>query len=173
MTSWIDAIKKCLDFSISDDENRPNLNGVFYDSSTGQAVSTNGHTLTATKLYYCSELADKIIGDNRLIKSKYPRWQYVIPHKLPNSIRITILKDMVRKGKSQKDRVVYFDGADFHFEKPLQYKFAIDSAFLKPLIGCENITLCYSDSDLSPIKFQLSTGDDNIFIIMPLNADKF
>jgi DNA polymerase III sliding clamp (beta) subunit (PCNA family) len=173
MTSWMDTIKKCLDFSISDDETRLSITGVFYDPETCQAVSTNGHVLTATKLYYCAELANMIIGDNRFIPLEFPRWQMIVPTKKLNSVKVNIYKDLIRKGKLPKDRVLYFDGTCFHIEKIEGYKFAVDSSLLKPLIGCENITLCYSDNNLGPIKFQLSTGDDNVYIVIPLNADKF
>ena len=45
-----DLIEKCLKFSISKDETRRHLNGVYYDSSTLNAVSTDEYILTKSRL---------------------------------------------------------------------------------------------------------------------------
>ena len=74
-----DLVEKCLKFSISKGETRVCLNGVYYDSSTLNAVSTDGYILTKSSFMYMPELSGLIVNykDMTIIRREYLNWRPV------------------------------------------------------------------------------------------------
>ena len=161
-------IDKCLRATISTDETRPYLNGVYFDSKDQRAVSTNGFAMTISESMYDGELADKIVNfkEMRVIQREYLKYQSVIPAKTDHTAVVTIGKNVDIKQRRAEYKAYFVAGEFIISNKVIEgYMFALDPKYLKPLIG---YTLEVKfDGELQPIMFTLKEGD-SYYIVMPM-----
>ena len=167
-----DLVMKCLKFSISKDETRLHLNGVYYNSKDLEAVSTDGYILTASKILYKPEFKDLIVDFNNMttIDREYLKYQAVIPKKFNTEFEIYIPKDAVIKGKNQRDYHAYITKEAeliISRETPKEFLVKLNTHFLKPLQGYK--LKVGINGELNPIKFEL-IEDDSYYIVMPMKA---
>ena len=165
-------IEKCLKFSISKDETGFILNGVYYDDSTLDAVSTDGYILTKSRLMYMPELANLIVNytDMTIIRRDYLKWQSVIPNKFEHNVVVNFPKnDSVIKGKNQREYGAFILNDSrlvISSNVPENALVKLNPHFLKPLQG---YTLEVGlNGPLNPIRVSLDGTEDNIYIIMPM-----
>ncbi len=194
-----DLVSACRKHSMSKDETRSYLMGVYFDKEEKVCVSTNGHILTKSKILYCDELAGLIVmPDYTVNKREFPKWQGVIPSKCDFEAVFSIEAKHILKGKIPQDRTVYFKGRDvsqgeISLERTMDFDFALDSEFLKPLVGHalkfgwnQSCTKQYNRSgeriddkfcpSLSPVIVRLGhefgeNYNEEIYIIMPIKAE--
>ena len=152
-------IEKCLKFSISKDETRPSLNGVYYDDSTLDAVSSDGYILTKGRLMYMPELSGLIVDykNMTIIRRDYLNWKPIIPNKFEHNVVVNFPKnDSVIKGKNQKEYGAFIlnDGRlVISSNVPENTLVKLNPHFLKPLQG---YTLEVGLNDpLNPIRVSL------------------
>ena len=165
-------IDNCLKFSISKDETRYYLQGVYFDPKLKNAVSTDGYIMTYSQEKYDEELSDKIIDFNNMqvIKKEYLKYSSVIPKKFDNSEYVKIDKnEAIKNQRHVKIKAFYVKNKGFIFAESIneEYEFAINPYFLKPLIGY-TLTMEYSGK-YNPIRFTLKDGD-SYYIIMPIRV---
>lgn len=167
------VVKKCLKFSISKDETRVHLNGVYFNSEEKEAVSTDGYILTVSKTLYENSFADYIVDFENMtvINREYLNYKPVIPNKFEHNLDISIPKqDPIIKGKNQREYRLYIlkDGKIEISKEPSQdYLVALNPHFFKPLQGCT--VKVGINGQLNPIKVEL-IENDSYYIIMPLRA---
>ena len=163
--------KKCLESTISKDEIRLNLNGVYFDPKEQQAVSTNGYAMTISKSLYEADFADKIVNFKNMstIKREFLRYSSVIPKKSQHSEYVRIGENVNVKQKRAELKAYFIKDVGFEIAKDYtgEYEFAIDPKFLKPLIGY-TLKVEYNGK-LQPIMFTLEE-DDSYYIVMPMKA---
>ncbi len=164
-------VNDSLKFSISKDETRLNLNGVYYDPKLEQAVSTNGFIMTYSKQKYIPELADKIVDfkDMSIISRDFLKYSAVIPVKFKESEIVNISKALIVKQKRPIMKAFYVKGKGFILSEIAldSYEFAINPEFLKPLVG---YTLEFEwNNDLAPIRVTL-LENDSYYNIMPMKV---
>ena len=167
-----DLVEKCLKFSISKDETRVYLNGVYYDSSTLNAVSTDGYILTKSSFMYMPELSDLIVNykDMTIIRMDYVEWESVIPKNFEHNITVKFPKnDTVIKGRDQNEYGAFIlnDGRlVISSNTPENAIVKLNPHFLKPLQG---YTLEVGlNGPSNPIRVSLDGTDSNIYFIMPI-----
>jgi hypothetical protein len=164
-------VNDSLKFSISKDETRRQLMGVYFDSKEGNAVSTNGYIMTYSKHKYDAELADKIIDftDMSVIKREFLKYSAVIPKSFKNKTTVIITKNLYLKQKGVQIKAYFtLDNGFVLSSTPLEnYEFVINPEFLKPLIGY-TLELEYNGK-LEPIRVTL-IEQDSYYIIMPLKV---
>lgn len=90
---------------VSNDEIRPAMCGIFYDS--GFKVASDMHVLVAVKSDYDETMEHHIIGKDGLdIIHPYPKWQCILPTKDEDSQVLTIdtdaVYDAVRRQKAER-----------------------------------------------------------------------
>jgi DNA polymerase III sliding clamp (beta) subunit (PCNA family) len=167
----VKLINDCLKFSISKDETRPNLNGVYFDSKGENAVSTDGYIMTCSKHKYDAELADKIVNfkDMSIVKREFLKYDAIIPKKFKNKATVIITKGLYVKQKRVEIKAYFtLENGFILSSTPLEnYEFAINPEFLKPLIG-NTLDLEYNGA-LAPIRFTL-VDQDSYYIIMPMKG---
>lgn len=163
-------IDKCLRATISTDETRVNLQGVYFDSKDQRAVSTNGCAMTISESMYDAELADKIVNfkEMRVVQQEYVKYQSVIPTKTKHTAVVTIGKNVDIKQRRVEYKAYFVAGEFIISNKVVDgYMFALDPKYLKPLIG---YTLEVKfDGELQPIMFTLKE-DDSYYIVMPMKV---
>lgn len=164
-------ITDCLKFSISKDETRPNLNGVYFDPKAENAVSTNGYIMTYSRHKYDDALKDRIIDfkDMRVIKREFLKYEAAIPKVFAKSELVNIRKDLVVKQRRVTVKAYYVSGKGFVLSETEleEYEFAINPEFLKPLVGYA-LVMEYS-RPLQPIRFTL-VDQDSYYIVMPMKV---
>lgn len=165
-----DLVLKCLKFSISKDETKLYMNGVYYNPKDQEAVSTDGYILTVSKMLYKPEFKDLIVDFNNMtiIEMEYLKYQAVIPKKFNTEFEIYIPKDSIIKGKNQKEYNAYITKEAeviISRETPKEFLVKINPHFLKPLQGY-NLKVGIN-GELNPIKFEL-IEDDSYYVVMPL-----
>jgi DNA polymerase III sliding clamp (beta) subunit (PCNA family) len=171
VNSVFDLAMKCRNFAIAKDKTRPYLMGVYHDAEAKRSVTTNGHVLALSKILFQEELQGLIIDKDMLVvKREFPKWQNVLPIKFSGEAAFMLPEKLMLKGKSSLERSVYFhsDGQVL-FEKKENFVFALDSANLKPIIGC---ALRFKwNNELSPVLVELSEDyPEEKFIIMPVKV---
>ena len=167
----VKLINDSLKFSVSKDETRRHLNGVYFDPKGENAVSTNGFIMTYSKYKYDAELADKIIDftDMSVIKRDFLKYDAVIPKNFKSKAVVQITKELYVKQKRVSIKAYYTLENGFVLSStPLEnYEFAINPEFLKPLIG-NTLELEYNGK-LEPIRFTL-VDQDSYYIVMPIKV---
>lgn len=165
------VINDCLKFSISKDETRIYLNGVYYDPKLEQAVSTDGHIMTYSKQKYVAEFADKIVDfkDMSIIKREFLKYSGVIPKKFKEKETVNISKHLYLKQRYCKIKAFFVKGVGFTLSETAldNYEFAINPEFLKPILG--NTLEVEYNGPLEPIRFTIKE-DDTYYIVMPIKA---
>lgn len=164
-------INDCLKFSISKDETRLQLNGIYYDPKLEQAVSTNGYVMTYSKHKYIPEFADKIVDfkDMSIISGEFLKYSSVIPVKFKESEIASIPKTLIVKQKRPTVKAFYVKGKGFILSEIAldSYEFAINPEFLKPLVG-HHLEFEWNN-DLAPIRVTIQEND-TYYIIMPMKV---
>lgn len=172
-SKMLKLIDNCLKFSVSTDETRIFLQGVYFNPKLGEAVSTDGYILTYSKAKYVEEFADKIIDfkNMNVINKEYLKYSSVIPKNFKNKETVRIEKNEVitKRQKRCKIKAFYIKNKGFVFAESVneEYAFAINPYFLKPLVGY-TLTVEYN-SKLNPLRFTLK-DDDSYYIVMPIVA---
>ena len=178
-----------LNFSVSKDETRPSLQGVYNCKDLEALVSTNGYHGTILKCRYSEKLEGLIIGPKtfELIDREYPKFSAAIPDlkKLDRQFDITIEKHhfvSYRTGLPPiasfliidgKERII-INGTD---EEKDAAEFNVNASFLKPLAdGCTYRIRYISGKRLSPILINLDHRSEyysdfnNFMVIMPIKC---
>jgi hypothetical protein len=168
-----ETLQKLLKFSISKDETRPYLNGVYFDSKLEQAVSTDGYIMTVSKRLYVPEFADKIINfnDMNVCDREFLKYSSILPRKFEGEFMVTIPKaDPIIKGKNER-QYGFFLKKDQTWEiainPPQDIICKLNPHFLKPLQGL-TIKVKYN-GELNPVVFEL-VEDDTIYVVMPIKV---
>lgn len=163
--SIYDLLLNCLKFTISKDETRSYLQGVYHDKEAQKAVSTNGYALTATRMFYDEDLAGKIIGnDFTTIKRDFVSWKVIVPQ--------TFLHEQVFKVekhhyvKTKKPTQIFLTSEGLRFEPLTDNDLCINAEYLKPLVGL-TLKFCWN-SPAAPIKVILREDQDDYYIIQPM-----
>jgi hypothetical protein len=167
----VKLIDDCLKFSISKDETRINMHGVYFDSKGENAVSINGFIMTYSKYKYDAELADKIVDFKymRLIKRDFLKYDAVIPKIFKSKSTVQITKGLYVKQKRVEIKAYFtLDNGFVLSSTPLEnYEFVINPEFLKPLLG-NTLELEYNGK-LEAIRFTL-VDQDSYYIVMPIKG---
>lgn len=171
MSNLFKLIETCLKATISKDETRLNLNGVYFDPSKQQAVSTNGYAMTFSKRFYDNDFANKIVDFKNMttIKKEFLKYAAVIPKKFNNTEMVMLGKNLDIKQKRPEFKAYFVKGKGFTIEKDFngEFDFVLDPKYLKPLIG-NNLEVKYN-GPLQPVQFTL-LEDDSYYIVMPMRA---
>ena len=164
-------IEACLKATISKDETRLNLCGVYFDPKTQRAVSTTGYCMTYSNRMYNADFADKIVDFKNMttINKEFLNYVQVIPKKFEHS-EVTLIENNVNiKQKRVEFKAYFIKGKGFTIAKDFdgEFDFCIDPKFLKPLIGY-TLKVEYNGK-LQPVRFTLEE-DDSYYIVMPMKA---
>lgn len=170
-TKTLKLIDDCLKFSVSKDETRLNMNGIYYDPKLKNAVSTNGYIMTYSKSKYVEEFSDKIIDFKNMsvIKREFLAYQSVIPKTFLNHDTVSIGSHHTLSQRYTKVKAYFIFNKGFVLSETVidDHEFVIDPKFLKPLVG-HTLVVSYIDN-LKPIRFTL-VENDSYFIIMPMKV---
>ena len=181
---------KCLKASISKDETRLMLTGVYHHPTLNQAVSTDGHRITFASIYFDDRLKGLIIGQDftTVKRSDYLKVDILSNDRLKtkNSMIFKIDKshadtsDKLTKSGQGGDRAFFLnDGTIYKGNEILEeladkVLFVLNPYYLAPLVGYDYI-VDYS-GHLNPVRFNL--GGKNIglvneqtYVVMPLKYD--
>lgn len=164
-------IEACLKATISKDETRLNLNGVYFDPKTQRAVSTNGFVMTYSNRMYNADFADKIVDFKNMttINKEFLKYDAVIPTKFEHS-EVTLISNNVNiKQKRVEFKAYFVKGKGFTIAKDFdgEFDFCLEPKYLKPLIGYQ-LEVKYN-GPLQPVQFTLEE-DDSYYIVMPMKA---
>lgn len=164
-------IDDCLKFSVSKDETRLMLNGIYYDPKLGNAVSSDGYVMTYSKSKFVEEFSDKIIDfkNMEVIRKEFLKYSSVIPKTFTNTDTVRILKCHTIYQRRVLIKAYFIKNKGFILSETVieNHEFVIDPKFLKPLVG-HTLVVDYNNS-LQPIRFTLKE-DDSYFIVMPMKV---
>jgi len=167
----VKLINDCLKFSVSKDETRLNLNGIYFDPKGKKAVSTNGYIMTYSSYKYNAAFANKIVDFKNMsvIEREFLKYSAVIPNKFKEKVAVNITKDLIVKQKRPIIKAYYVKNEGFKLsDTPLDtFEFVINPEFLKPLVG--NVLEMEYNSELNPIRFTLCS-QDSYYIVMPIRV---
>lgn len=172
----LDLIDKCLHESISKDETRPNLSGVYFCPETKSRVSCDGHRLTITATGYSDRMSGLIFNpvELQVINREYPKHQTIIPTKSPNRTFIvdfpSHLSYMAHSPKHPVKTYLQNDGTLSH-ERKEDSLACFNPYYLKPFKGLK-MEVGYYDAN-SPIKIYFfdSYNEEHLYLLMPLKMD--
>lgn len=174
----IKHIKKALELTISKDQTRPQLMGVYYCPDRALAVSSNGYQLTMSTHHYQSALAGLIVNYKEMetIDREFLKYQAVIPSKDKcTHATVTIGKQYAQKVRNGNMPVYFYatatDLLEVSYDKRDGYLFAINAPLMFPVAIDEALTVRYvKDSPLSPVHFGFDSEYKHSVVIMPLKV---
>ena len=178
---------KCLKASISKDETRLMLTGVYHHPTLNQAVSTDGHRITFASIYFDDRLKGLIIGQDftTVKRSDYLKVDiFSNDHlKTKNSMIFKIDKshaDTSDKAGKEMSKAFFlndgtiYKGADILEALADKVLFVLNPYYLAPLVGYDYIV--DHSGQLNPVRFNL--GGKNVglvneqtYVVMPLKYD--
>lgn len=158
---------KLLSESLSDDETRPFLQGVFFHED-GYKVSCDGHRLFRTTFGYVEELKGKILDPKSvtLIDRTFPKTSSVIPTRHKDKlIKVTFKRNQFKSYKRRPVKVYIVKDGDGHIlsDNPENSIACFNYRYLKDLHGELNV---YYGSQLSPVLIEIDKFSD--YTVMPM-----
>jgi hypothetical protein len=181
-------VKNLLDFSISKDETRPQLNGFYHDEILASVVAVNGHIATISPSLYNPKLKNVIISKNYdIIDRDYPKISSIIPQKITDkyivefkAIDVNFKKNDLKKNDLKKNDLktkayFYENGVDelnrkiisITYERPESFLFILNPYYLSKFTAGHQFVIRYFGEKL-PVIFELGEQFDDIFLVMPL-----
>jgi len=171
-------VKNLLDFSISKDETRRQLNGFYHDETLSSLVAVNGHIATICPSLYNPKLKNVIISKNyEIIDRDYPKISSIIPQKITDKYVLEFKAIDVNFKKNDLKTKAYFyenglDGLNrkiisITYEKPERFLFILNPYYLSKFTAGHQFIIRYV-GDKSPVIFELGEQFDDIFLVMPL-----
>lgn len=151
--------------TVSNDETRLHLNGVYHCSDRQALISTNGHCLTHLKSFYSDNLKDVIIDPKTMSEMKYvssfPKVSQVIPNNLSKLTRgvVKIEKKHYQKNKGRGFSMSY-EKVFLHQDDKEKSLFYLSLEKSKGAILCFNASFfkVLADESTYPIAFSNKTG---------------
>ena len=165
-------VSDCLKFSVSKDETRLHLNGVYFDPKSEMAVSTDGFIMTYSRSSYVQEFADMIVDFKSMntIRREFLKYDAVIPKSFKHVETVKIDKSLgVKSQRRVTIKAFFIKDQGFILAKNYsgEYEFAINPEFLKPLLG-HTLEVSYNEK-LSVVHFTL-VENDSYYLIMPIKV---
>ena len=181
---------KCLKASISKDETRLMLTGVYHHPTLGQAVSTDGHRITFASIYFDDRLKGLIMGQDftTVSKSDYVKVDMFSNAQLKtkNSMVFKIDKSHVDtsnklfKSGQGEDKAFFLNNGTIYKGVEIltgladKVLFVLNPYYLAPLVGYDYI-VDYS-GHLNPVRFNLGGKDlglvnEQTYVVMPMKYE--